>query len=178
MAQTHFFATREDILLTLSSVERGDPPIIYASGGMLSASQPRTYDRAADIPGLGMADSSAGNACLSFLVLERGTTILVRPVGLSTGATRYCVDQLLNPDTVVLTPAGSWGDTHVLRGRVSTVSGSVPATVLMRRFRAALRRTFTAIRGVYVGPASLSLLDAGKRLAISIQTPTELDLRR
>jgi len=47
----------------------------------------------------------------------------------------------------------------------------------MRRFRTALRKTFTNIRGNWVGPQALKDLRSGVRLCYAIQSPSLYDLR-
>jgi len=89
----------------------------------------------------------------------------------------FRIDQLLNPDTVVLTPAGVRSEEVVLHGRVATVSNSQPAQRLMRLFSKAFRKhRFEKIRAFWVGPEARALLRAGTRLTISVQSPREFDL--
>jgi len=86
------------------------------------------------------------------------------------------VDQLVNPDTVVLNPGGVWRGDILLYGRVATVSGSAESQRLMRRFRAAIRSGFRQVRAFWVGPEALRMLHSGKRLTIAEQSPRGFDL--
>jgi hypothetical protein len=86
------------------------------------------------------------------------------------------MDQLLNPDTVRLIPAGLWGEDIVLAGMVDTVSDSPIAQELMKRFNSAFKIQFSKVKGYWVGPEALAFLNAGKRLTIAAQSPPEFDL--
>ncbi|XVJ59925.1 MAG: hypothetical protein HEQ23_11200 [Tepidisphaera sp.] len=89
----------------------------------------------------------------------------------------YVLDQLHNPDTVVLTPAGMWKDDVLLHGLVSTVSDSPIAKEIMKLFAAAIKKQFVKVRSFWVGPDALALLKRGKRLTIAAQSPAEFDLK-
>ena len=162
MAQTQVFLVAPDTLELLEAVEEGHPRLSYLLAGRFEGTSPPVFSRAAEIPNLGMANVGSGIGCASFIVFERGTSVKPRPLQ-DTGVTLY--DQLLNPDTVVFTPAGLWRSELVLRGRVSTASDTAAAQLLMKRFRGALQKHCTNINGSYVGRAALRLFEAGTRLA-------------
>lgn len=182
MKRIFFFALKEDILPVLEDVERDGPLIKYVlTGNFLTADRERFSEcflRGADIPNLGEADQSTASVCASYLVTEQEVPVLMRPFTTSAGIERYCVDQLVNPDTVVLTPGGLWGEDIVLYGLVATLSNGEIAQGLMKRFKSALKKRFTKVGMYWVGDKALALLDAGKRLTIAEQSPPEYNLKR
>jgi hypothetical protein len=129
-----------------------------------------------EIPNLGVADRETGSVCKAFLVTKATVPITVQSMKGASGVQRYLMDQLLNPDTVTLTPAGMWGDRVVLQGVVGTASDSAVSLELMKKFNSAFRESFSKMQGRFVGPQALALFHAGKRLTIAEQSPHEFDL--
>ena len=129
----------------------------------------------AGIPNLGKANAESCAACEAFLVCEQETPVNLRPSQGSTGE-RVCVDQMANPDSVAFTPGGIWNEDVVLHGRIATASESQISQALMKRFQAAIKRTFSKLKAFYVGPKALGLLESGKRLTMLAQSPREFDL--
>src|SRR5262249_49812017 len=129
----------------------------------------------AEIPNLGKANADSSSACEAFLVCNRETPINLRTVQ-GNNVERICVDQLLNSDSVEFKPGGVWNEDVVLHGRVATASESQMSQTLMKRFQAAIKKAFSKVKAYYVGPQALKLLQSGKRLTISAQSPKEFDL--
>ncbi len=176
MRHIHFFTLKEDILPVLEAVERHEPLQYVRRGNKLSPDF-ETFLCGSDIPMLGVAKHESGVGCESFLVTRRAAPIEVRRLKGASGVQRYLMDQLINPDTVTLTPAGKWGDDVVLQGVVGTASDSDVSQELMKRFKSAFRKACSNIQGHYVGPQALAMLNEGKRLTAAAQCPPEFDLR-
>ncbi|MGC8542068.1 MAG: hypothetical protein ACP5QA_15765 [Phycisphaerae bacterium] len=175
MKQIQFFATREDLLLVLGNVER-DTALRYVRTGNQLNPHFETFQRGGDIPNLGVADRETGSVCRMFLITGNAVTVGVRTVKGADGIQRYLVDQLLNPDTVTLTPAGMWGEDTLLQGVVGTASDSVGSRELMKAFKSAFGKSFVKVQGRFVGPQAMALLNCGRRLAIAAQSPRDFDL--
>jgi hypothetical protein len=174
----HFFGTKEDLLPVFELVESKSRLRYVLTGNFLErelAGGVKVFESGTQLPNLGRATAECGSSCDSFLVCEAETAINLRCFQGNDG-NRVCIDQLVNPDTVVFNPGGMWGEDVLLNGRVATVSNSPVAQALMRRFRGAIRKTFKNIRAFYVGPAALAMLASGKRLTGAIQSPPEFDL--
>ena len=170
-----FFALKDDLLAVLEAVESSGP-LDYIRAGVFETANIESFGRGADIPDLGIADSSTGSNCASFLVVTRGTSINIRPINLIMGGRRYAVDQLINPESVTLTPAGLWGEGTILSGSIATASKSSVSQELMKRFYVAIRKRFSRIKAYYVSTKACELLERGSRLTDSAQSPSEYDL--
>ena len=175
MRQIHFFAIEEDILPVLGAVEQV-APLKYVRTGNLTIPDFDVFTHGADIPNLGRANADSATSCESFLVTGRTVSVNVRPIRAVGGGERYCMDQLINPDTIGFTPAGIWNEEIVLSGRLGTASESAISQELMKRFHSAVRKQFTKIKAFWVGPKALVFLNAGKRLTDAVQCPREFDL--
>ncbi|MGO8996410.1 MAG: hypothetical protein ACLQVI_24105 [Polyangiaceae bacterium] len=177
MKQILFFATGNDLLPVLEEVERVGP-LHYARMGQFPKPEPETFSRGGELPRLGQATAESAISSEAYLVSEVAMQVHVRRIEGPGGAERFAVDQLANPDTVTLTPAGVWRGNVILHGRVATVSESPQSQALMRRFKRALEGRFTKVKAFWVGANALALLDAGKRLTIGAQSAPEFDLTR
>lgn len=161
------------------------------------------YERGEGIPNLGTATADSATACRAYLICSPRAKINVRQLSTITqsdvertsrsigrvviptdnrslqplvGVQRFAIDQLLNPNTAVLSPGGRWKEDIVLTGNFATASQTDAAQNLMRRFQASLRKICTRVRGSYVGPEAMSLLQSGARLTDAEQCPREFDL--
>lgn len=173
-----FFATKDDLLSMITLVERNGSLRYVQMGNFLSSEVEARFnilETGAELPCLGKASADSSAACEAFLVCDPNTTINLRTVE-GSDVERVCVDQFFNPDSVEFKPGGIWGDDILLYGRVGTASESQASQALMKRFQAAIRKSFLKIKSYYVGPQAMTLLESGKRLTIAAQSPKQFDL--
>jgi hypothetical protein len=175
--QIVFFAVEGDLLPVLEAVEQAGAVSYFPMDSSSSAVSDAIL-RAADIPKLGAASAASSINCDAYLVVERSVSIAIRTVRQTTGVNAYVVDQLENPESVVLTPGGLWTEGVIIMGRVATASDAPMSQALMKRFQRAVKRSFTKIRAFYVGPHAAACMDRGYRLTIASQSPRDLDLAR
>jgi hypothetical protein len=171
MKQIRFFALKADLIPALQEFESPEA-LKYIRKGRFPSKECESYNRAAEIPNLGLSTAATASASASYLVCVREMPIKIRPV-----KDGFCIDQLLNPDTIVFIPGGIWDENVVLHGLVGTVSASERSQALMKRFHSAVRRNYLKINAFWVGPEARALLNSGKRLTIAAQSPREFDLR-
>ncbi len=191
----YFYATKDDLLVVTERVE-SEMSVKYIHFGTAIRLPPESFTSAAQIPNLGEASHPSAVGCETFLVCDQETTIRSEalkilseedvnrsimpnkaPLGALIGVERYAINQLLNPDTITFTPGGIWNDEILLHGGIGTASQSELSDALMKRFRAAIKRSFSKIRAFYFGPQALVLLKSGTRLTISAESPPEFDLK-
>lgn len=172
-----FFALKEDLLKLLELAE-SNGRLKYVRMGNFPRNEIKedvsVFESGAEIPNLGQASADSSASCEAFLISERETPINLRPV--QGNVERVCIDQLANPDSIGFTPGGIWNEDVVLHGRIATASESKASQALMKRFHAVIKATFSKVKAFYVGPKALSVLESGKRLTISAQSPREFDL--
>jgi len=179
MKQIYFFGLKEDLVPMLELVESNGRLKYVRMGNFLKHEFKESisvFDTGAGIPILGRATAESWVACESFLVCQRESPIILRSLQGSSSGERVCVDQLANSDSVEFKPGGIWNEDVLLNGRIATASESQISQALMKRFKAAIRKTFSKVRAFYVGPKALALLESGKRLTGAVQSPTEFDL--
>lgn len=176
MKQILFYATREDLLPILESVE-ADRLLKYARAGRYLQTNPQLFLSGASIPKLGTANNDSSIGCESYLILDQSADIEVRPVKQTDGTTNYHVDQLVNPDSVVITAGGIRASHVYLHGRIATASDSAQSQDLMKLFAPAFRKHFKKIKAFWVGPHALHELESGARLTPAVSSPSEFDLK-
>lgn len=123
MSQILFYATKEDLLPILEFAE-ASKPLMYARTGHYARSIPEVHLNGESIPELGMANNDSSIGCDSYLILGQSVAIAVRDMLQQDGTTKYIVDQLVNPDSVVVTAGGARTPNVLLHGRVATASDS------------------------------------------------------
>lgn len=175
MKQILFFGLRDDTASMLQLVE-SMVAVKYVRMGQFLQDRIETFNHGCEIPKLGIATAESAISCESFLVCEKTTAINLRPLRGTGSSTIFAVDQLENPDTITFTAGGIWNEDIVLHGRIATASESQASQYLIRRFHSTLRKTFVKMRAFFVGPKALTMLEGGKRLTISAQSPREFDL--
>jgi len=175
MSHILFYATKEDLLPILEFAEAGKP-LKYARTGHYGQSKPEVLLNAASIPGLGTANDDSSVGCDSYLILGQSVALLVRDMLQQDGTTKYLVDQLVNPDSVVLTAGGARMPDILLHGRAATASDSPHSQELMKLFASAFRKRFKKVKAFWVGNHALSQLQRGTRLTMAVSSPREFDL--
>lgn len=176
MKTLNFFATQADLLPVLDAVDAG-AALQYVRTGNFTSSVTQRFTKGRDLPELGIASSTTASTCASWLVAPADQRIHIRTLSVLSSPMRYLVDQMENPDTIVLTPAGLWQDEILLHGRIATVSETPEAKTLMALFAAEIRRGFKTVKAFAVGPEAMAMLAAGTRLTISAQSPRDFDLQ-
>src|SRR5438093_961973 len=104
MKLIHFFGLKEDLLPMLELVESQGRLKYVRTGNFLKheiKGGVSVIATGAAIPNLGKADADSSIICEAFLVCERETPIQLREFRGNSGEERVCVDQLVNPDSVV-----------------------------------------------------------------------------
>jgi len=91
-------------------------------------------------------------------------------------AVAYAVDQLQNPDSIVLTHGGPYAPEVIIAGRVGTASATRVAKALQSSFSNAIAKLFTRINAYYVGPGAARSFELGCRLTHSVSSPAEYNL--
>lgn len=171
----HLFAAGADLVPVLEAVE-AKHAIKYVQMKPNSSGRVTEFSGANDLPDLGRAASPDAIGCASYLVTGRDRAVAPRRIVSNDGTVWYAIDQMINPDTVEVSPGGLWNDDVVISGRITTVSDTTYANVLMRAYRNAVRKHFVRVRAYWVGPKARALLAAGKRLTMAVQSPQEYDL--
>jgi hypothetical protein len=175
MTQLLFYATKEDLLPIFAAAE-ASTLLKYTRTGRYARPQPPIFASGANIPDLGTADNDASIACDSYLILDRSTDVQVRHVQPRDGTTSFFVDQLINPDSIVIAAGGIRTPGVLLSGRVGTASDSPRSQALMKLFAAPLRKRFRKVGAFWAGPDALTELERGTRLTMSVGSPAEYDL--
>jgi hypothetical protein len=174
----HFFATPEDLLPVLLSVE-ASRTLAYTLTGHVDSPEAHSFHTCRELATLfEPSPTDAASTGPAYLITEATAPVSLRELPPYGGKNRWAIDQLLNPDSTVLRHGGIHGAHVLLSGEVRTASKSPTATSLQRTFDAAFRKHFVRIKAFYVGSRAEAMLDSGYRLAASSRSPAENDLHR
>lgn len=172
--QLELFCSRKDLALVLSEVEE-HTRLLFAPAGLSSSPEITAFTGCHDV--LQYVSSSPTKA-LAFLVVPTGRALAVRDVPQKDGGTRYSIDQLANPTSIVLRPGHVWDERTLVAGQIGTASSDANSLRLLATFKDAVRKHFTRVKSYWVGPEAGTILDSGGRLLPTEKSPPEYDLRR
>jgi hypothetical protein len=173
-AQTHFFATASDLLPVTNEAE-SLMSVQYVLTGLFESADLIAYRTASDLPDFGIASAGDANHLPQYLVAPASVRIAVRTVSQKKGGTRYAVDQLENPETIVFAPGGIYDNVAVIAGRIGSVHTNDVAKALLNAFSRDVKK-FRRVGSYFVGPEAELLWQAGYRLTASVGSPREYDL--
>jgi len=151
--------------------------IQFTLTGMFPHPGLKTVSRLATVDGLGTAATGRSILEPAFLVTRSGTPVNVRRVPQRDATIKYAVDQLENPDTVVLRLGGEFERRVVVAGELSTVSNTPVAAALFKSIHRVIVGRSRAVKGVRVGEAAAELWRAGYRLTDDCRSPQDFDLK-
>ena len=136
------------------------------------------YNSIADVPALGAADRESSIASRTFLIYKPDMKIqFSRFANTTSGADRFCLDQLHNQDSVTFTPGGAWENDVLLQGRIATASSSKISLDIMRMLNRYFKSEFTKLNAYLLGSGAMEMLRQGKRLTSAAQSPPTYDLK-
>lgn len=172
-----FFATKEDILPVLKSIEALFD-IQYAQCIRVPETGVPTYPSAEMIPDLSIAHAGDQNHNPFYMLIESGVTPITYSVKQRRGGVHVFLNQSSHLRSIILVPGGLHGDNCVIAGNASNISTDPWARDLYKFVAKAIRKEFTKVRSYYVGRHAEHLLDEGWRLTSSVKSLTEYDLSR
>lgn len=161
-----FFATQADLAGLLSSLLKVRP-LQFVEAGLFDTSE---YNA---LPWL--EDSESGS---HYLVGGADLVIKVRVVPQKAGGQKYAIDQILNPETVVLAPGGLVEPHCLVAGQLGTATEEKSSMALYREIVSLMRLQFTKLKAYYVGKEAAILLDQGGRLTAHPKGSRLYDLTR
>lgn len=169
------FATKKDLLPALTRLE-AEVDIKYTLVGRSESPEPPFYTAAQDIPKLSVAQVGDALHEASYIVLPADFDCKVREVKRPGGVIGWVVDQLTNPDAVVLRPGGTFKREAIIPGEISTIGATEIATSLFRTMVPFIIGDFRRIQSYWVGEDAAALLRKGRRLTRAISDPAKYDL--
>lgn len=182
MASSPFYATRGDLLALFSAVETMGS-LKYLQTGNFSAEgyagerAAQQLNSGADIVGLGVAGSHSSAGCSQYLVVESSEPIELRRIVAKDGQARILVDQLLNPNSIVVNVGGMYRENVFIEGLVSTTGVTPQAKRLFERWRRQLKRVWVKVGPYFLGPNICQLDVANVRFTVDAMNPRGLDNR-
>jgi hypothetical protein len=170
-----FYAAHDDLVPVLQHLERAIQVAYVPYGPDRDIIE--GYSSWSELPSLGVSSCESAVGSDAFIVAPVGVKVVTRPIRLSTDEVVHRIDQLANPDTVVLRPGGIWRETIVLYGTFETAYDSEVTKPMLSSFEKGLRNTFRKVKAYWVGPAAFRILERGGRLTLAEQSHSDVDLK-
>ena len=174
MSDIYFFATPDELNDILREYEDGNP-IKYYRAGIVDGL--KGYASARDIPNFGIPENESSIASGNFLIAPAAKVPKLRSIKTTTNRINHHLDQLVNAESVVITPGGFWKKDVLLVGRLATAYATYFSRDQIRRFRKALRRRCTKHTVYWVGDGAARACAESVRLTHAEQSPTKFDLK-
>jgi len=109
------------------------------------------------------------------MVSLRTSPVVLRRIDARTGPI-HTIDQLLNPDTVVITVGGFFAPSVLIAGSLGAAHDTSISRALFASWRRPIRRMWRKRKSAYLGPQALEAFEAGSRLTWSASGAREFDL--
>ncbi|MGL4230385.1 MAG: hypothetical protein ACRDAM_09330 [Casimicrobium sp.] len=112
----------------------------------------------------------------TYVILPVGISPNVRSIQQHKGGYAYALDQLANPNSVVMHLGRQLGSDYLAPSRFSTLSGEKEALEMMNRVQASVKKCASRIQSYWIGGEALQLLKSGARLSTSQKSDPKYDL--
>ncbi len=168
------FATTGDLAKLLSTAESKMAMAFYHAG-LVEKNAPCKLGTSTEFLDAIMA---SGEMAPRLLVVPASEVVRVRQIPQKKGGMHYAIDQLENPNSIMVTPGGMINSTTLLGGQIDTISDAPESLALYATFAKVARKQFTNIKSNWVGPEAIRVLDSGGRLIGTRKAPPECDLKR
>ena len=106
MKRIYFYATKNDLLPALAAME-ADCSVKYGAAGMSLQPVVQQWRQGSELPNLGTANGNQQVTCDAFLIFSADSELGIRSSVMFDGRTRYDVDQISHPESVVSCPSRS-----------------------------------------------------------------------
>jgi hypothetical protein len=176
-----FFATKQDLLAVLQSVEEGSP-MYYVRWGYYPAPTAPTYSSAAEVPDLG-TPTRPDRGEDRYFVFPRWVPLIFREVNRRSGPTAFETEPPANVPWVHLHSGGLFGDECLVEGIIESPLTGREELRLFDTLSRLIRKRFIRVESSkmgasHVGQAALGLLRGGMRFVRnSLSSPPELDFK-
>lgn len=174
--QLSFFATKSDTKLLFENVEKLS--LHFLLTGLFDSPNVALINSLLTISDFGKVSVGDINQTKTYLASDRKNPFKVRAVPQKHGDTKYAIDQLVNPKTIMFRPGGVLKEKSLIAGQIGTISDDPASLKLFDYFKKIIQHQFSKIKSFYVGVEAEKLLDKGWRLTANVETSTLYDLKR
>ena len=174
--QIHIFATKADLIPNLTLME-SRKRVKYVRKDFYYSSNIPIYESLLEYRKLGINTTGDHNSDDTFFVLDRDVVPYFEKTSLFLVFSRYSMNQLTNPGSIVFRPGGIYRDKYLICGHIGTISNSEISMSLFKDFSRTITSGFEKVNSYRVGKNALDLLRNGMRLiTMGVDEPEEYDL--
>lgn len=174
--QVYFYCTADDIRGPLASLVVGQG-LKFVKRTFGPETPPDESDGSGTLPEIGDASSGDVNLQPMYLILRATALVRHRVVPQRRGGSYFAVDEVCNPEALILVPGGVAGDKSLVVSKAMAV-GNAASLELYRQFTRTVLKGFRKVDSYYLGPEAMKLWEQGWRLTHSVGASPEFDLQR
>ena len=174
--ELHFFLCRNSISAIFKACESKFGLRYTRTGPASPTAGPEAYGSIEKIPGLGASEFGNSVADPRYLITPADVIPKIRTVRLNAGGSRGMIDQLENPDSLVVGFGGMHDSGMLVSGGVSTARAAPFSSGLFAALRSELKSIAKKHKAFWVDEPSLALLRSGTRLTTDVRGSRDSDL--
>jgi hypothetical protein len=172
----YFYTTRNDVRGVLAELDESHPVQLVPVKPYSDPLDIVAY-RLDELPNLGVALFGSELQEDRLLVMQAGTTVGSMRTEHADKTVSYDVVSSANPDSVIIWPAGEFGNDCLIRGHFRPSSDSLIAISLYRELKRLLKQRGVLANKHYLGQQALQRLQEGARLTHSFRAASSYDFR-
>lgn len=176
MSKDVIYATKDD-WLNLDLVSIFTNVSIYRTGMFDSLKSTSSIDLKELLDNIGIAKNGDWNYNDTYLIMPKESSLSVREVPQREGGIRYAIDQLVNPQSIVLNCGGLFEEKVLVASYIGTVNYKHESKKLYKQLFKPIKKHFRKVRGNWVGEGAYSLLLKGTRLVAISSMHEAYDLK-
>lgn len=173
----HFFATSADMMSVITSIEN-TWQLDYYEAGLFDSSTAVLHHSLLAISTLALPTPNSGVHCTRYLVLDSPSDLQIRTIPQKCGSPKYAIDQLVNPESLIIQLGGIHQDGMLIVSSIGTAHKSTFSTSLLSAYRRCFKKQFQVINGIFVGREAHMFLNTGWHLVFDVTQPREYDLQK
>lgn len=172
---TSFFLGKPSLI----SVFSGDSDLSslrFTRCGPIASSEFLSFSAISDIPHLGVSPAGASVRDPMYLVTRPGAVVQPRTITHNDGGTRAILDQLKNPDSVVIAFGGDHESGALIAGSVGTATDSKVAMDIFESIQRAFKSVASKRKSFWIDSPALECARSGRRLTTDYRMSGDRDI--
>jgi hypothetical protein len=176
MKSTYFYFTPEDWRLIVESELLKE--YYYYLTGVFSSKTVTKYSLLSEIPSLGISQHGENVQEDSYLIMKKSDELKIREIKLRTGQIHYAIDQLVNPNSVILRPCGLFNGNVMIFGEIGTVHKTKISNEICNSISILIKKYSIKIQTFYLGQNAMELFTKGIRFTGNVKSQENYNLRK
>lgn len=174
--EIYFFATKEDLLRIIQKVEQ-NIKLKYVENNSYDSNEIKIFNSLEEYENIGI-NLSGNHQSQSFLVLEWNDILNIREVKQTSGGMKYCVDQMVNENSIVIWPGGTYKDKYLICGHMGTIHKTLKSKNLFNIFQKAIKKECSKkVARYFIGNEAIKQCEQMRFITMNVNQSEEYDIK-